>query len=164
MKRPEFIFHYSEIQEDDHSHYPGSRERLSIASSFSRKLGFQRIGIHHELLPPGRRTSWPHAHSQDEEFAFVLEGEPDVWIDGELYRLRPGDGVGFTPGTGISHTFINNTLSDVRLLVVGDSGLKDDKGHYPLHPVRREQLGERYWTEAPAKKLGSHDGMPDAQR
>jgi uncharacterized cupin superfamily protein len=55
--RPAFIKHYSEIQEPDDAHYPGSDELLSIGSPFGRTFGLTRLGIHHELLPPGRRTS-----------------------------------------------------------------------------------------------------------
>mgnify|MGYP003341884052 CR=1 FL=1 len=102
--RPNFIKHYSEIQEPDNSCYKtsNSEELLSIGSPFGKAFGLKRLGIHHEFLPPGRRTSWPHAEKTEEEFVYVIEGNPDVWIDGHLYRLNPGDGVGFIPGTGIS--------------------------------------------------------------
>ena len=63
----------------------------------------------------------PHAESAEEEFVYVLEGTPDVWIDGELFRLAPGDGVGFPAGTGIAHSFLNNTDEPVRLIVVGEA-------------------------------------------
>lgn len=73
-------------------------ELLSIGSPFGKVFGLKRLGIHHELLPPGRRTSWPHAEKTEEEFVYVIEGTPDVWIDGNLHQLNPGDGVGFPPG------------------------------------------------------------------
>ena len=164
MSRPDCIKHYSEIQDDDDSHYPGSDELLSIASSFGKHMGLTRIGIHHELIPPGRRTSWPHAESDEDEFVYVIEGEPDVWLDGTLHRLKPGDGVAFPYGTGIAHTFINNTESDVQLLVVGEKSKPSNRLIYPLNPTRREQLGDRYWYDAPNRTLGGHDGLPDKQR
>ena len=72
------IKHLSECQDPDRPAYPGSEELLSIGSPFSRFFDFARLGIHHEILPPGRRTSWPHAESMEDEFAFVIEGNPDV--------------------------------------------------------------------------------------
>lgn len=90
---------------------------MCIGAPFGRHFGLTRLGIHHERLLPGRRTSYPHAESAEEEFVYVIEGAPDVWLDGELYRLGPGDAVGFPAGTGIAHTFLNNTEEDVRLLV-----------------------------------------------
>ena len=165
-RRPEFIKNFSEIQEPDNSCYKtsGSDELLSIGSPFGKTFGFTRLGIHHELLPAGRRSSWPHAEKTEEEFVYVIEGTPDVWIDGHLYRLRPGDGVGFVPGTGISHTFINNTEDSVRLLVVGDTNRDDNKCHYPLHPKRNKDIGEYLWKDVPNRPLGTHDGLPDLLR
>jgi uncharacterized cupin superfamily protein len=162
--RPDFIKHYSEIQEPDNSCYPDSDERLSIGSPFGKIFGFKRLGIHHELLKSGRRTSWPHAESSEEEFVYVVEGEPDAWIDGDLHRLKPGDGVGFVPGTGIAHTFINNTETDVKLLVVGDTNRDDNKCIYPIHPERNMEIGEFLWKSAPKRKIGDHDGLPDKLR
>lgn len=164
--RPDFIKHFSEIQEPDNSCYKssGSDELLSVGSPFGKVFGFQRLGIHHELLPPGRRTSWPHAEKTEEEFVYVIEGSPHVWIDGDIYELKPGDGVGFVPGTGIAHTFINNTQSNVRLLVVGDTNRKDNQVHYPLHPDRNKLIGDTWWKDVPKRKLGSHDGLPDQLR
>jgi len=65
-----------------------SASALPSAGNFALKA----LGIHHERLPPGRRTSYPHAESAEEEFVYVIEGTPDVWLDGTLHRLKPGDG------------------------------------------------------------------------
>ncbi|MBV8656963.1 MAG: cupin domain-containing protein [Burkholderiales bacterium] len=164
MPRPACIKHFSEIIEPDDAHYDGSEELLSIGSPFGRVFGLTRLGIHHEVLPPGRRTSWPHAESTEEEFVYVIEGTPDVWLDGHLHRLEPGDGVGFKPGDGLAHTFINNTEFNVRLLVVGDTKRSDNQVHYPLHPKRNSEIGSLWWADNPERQLGSHDGLPDAQR
>jgi uncharacterized cupin superfamily protein len=161
--RPAFIKHYSEIQEPDDAHYPGSDELLSIGSPFGRTFGLTRLGIHHELLPPGRRTSYPHAESAEEEFVYVIEGNPSAWIDGHLHQLVPGDGVGFPAGTGICHTFINNTDQNVRLLVVGEASRSDNRIYYPLNPEQRP-LRKDWWEDAPKRPLGPHDGQPDAKR
>jgi uncharacterized cupin superfamily protein len=163
MTRPDCIVHWSEIEGADDSHYQGDDELMSIRAPFGRRFGLTRLGINHERLLPGRRTSYPHAESTEEEFVYVLAGEPDVWIDGRLTRLKPGDGVGFPPGTGLCHTFINNTDAEVRLLVVGDTARADNKVCYPKNPDRaayREDL----WTDAPERPFGDHDGMPDAVR
>ena len=162
-QRPDFIKHYSEIQDPDNSHYPDSDELLSIGSPFAKKIGLTRLGIHHEVLPPGRRTSWPHAESEEEEFVYVIEGHPDAWVDGKMHRLNPGDGVGFPAGTGICHTFINNTDTKVRLLVVGEATKKTNKCFYAFHTERNEQAKKEgwLWEDPPKAVLGDHDGLPD---
>jgi uncharacterized cupin superfamily protein len=158
------VKHWRDIEAPDHFTYPGSEEKLAISASFSIVFGLRRLGIHHERLPPGRRTSWPHAEADEEEFAFVLEGEPDLWLDGTLRRLSPGVGIGFQPGTGLAHTFINNTDKDVRLLVVGEASRRSSRIHYPLHPARNREIGDRFWDDYPPRALGSHDGLPDKKR
>jgi hypothetical protein len=61
---------------------------------------------------PGHRISWPHAESREEEFVYVLDGEVDAWIDGELHRMRAADLAAFPSGTGICHTFLNNGANE----------------------------------------------------
>lgn len=165
MQRPSFIGNYLDFLEDDISCYStsGSSELLSIGSAVGKKLGLVKIGIHIETLLPGRRTSWPHAESEEEEFAFVIEGNPHVWIDGEIFPLKPGDFVAFPSGTGISHTFINNSSTPVRLLVSGEANKETNKIIYPLHPERNKYMASKntFWADAPAKKLGPHPGVPE---
>lgn len=162
-ERPPCIAHFTDIEVPDDSHYDADDELMSIGAPFGRHFGLAKLGIHHERLPPGRRTSFPHAESADEEFVYVVAGEPDVWIDGHLYRLKPGDGVGFPAGTGIAHTFLNNTEAEVRLLVVGERTKPENRVFYPLHPERRP-LHPDWWDGHPTHALGPHDGMPDRVR
>jgi|HubBroStandDraft_1064217.scaffolds.fasta_scaffold00055_54 uncharacterized cupin superfamily protein len=159
--RPDFIRHYSEIQKTQAWRYEGDDELMSVGSPFGRFLGLTRIGIHREDLAPGRRTSFPHAESHEEEFVYVIEGHPDVWIDGVLHPLKPGDGVGFPAGTGIAHSFLNNTDRDVALLVVGEKNERENMTRYPLNPGR-EAYGVPNWPDAPARSLGPHDGKARA--
>jgi uncharacterized cupin superfamily protein len=160
MPRDEkLIVHYSQIQKPDDSHYPGSTELLGIGAPFSRHFGFRKLGIHHVVLLPGRRTSFPHAESSEEEFVYVIEGNPHAWIDGHLHPLKPGDGVGFVPGTGIAHTFLNNTADTVRLLVVGEANKDENRIHYPVNPELRP-IRKDWWDDAPAAPLGSDSPMP----
>jgi uncharacterized cupin superfamily protein len=161
--RPACIRHWTEIEGPDTNRYSGDDELLAIGAPFGRHFGLRHIGIHHERLPPGRRTSYPHAESAEEEFVYVLEGTPDVWLDGTLHRLRPGDGVGFPLGTGQCHTFINNTETEARLLVVGQTPLPENRIIYPRNPERRP-LRKDWWDDAPPRPDGGHDGLPDALR
>jgi uncharacterized cupin superfamily protein len=163
MQRPQFIAHWKEIEDAEAGSYPSSAELMSISASFGRKFGLKRIGIHHERVPPGHRTSYPHAESTEEEFVYVIEGSPDVWIDGELHRLREGEGVVFVPGTGVTHTFINNTDTDVRLMVVGETPRDDNRIHYALHPDRNA-MRKDHWSDWPGRLVGDHDGLPDRLR
>jgi uncharacterized cupin superfamily protein len=163
MQKPDCVCNWRDIQAPDENRYPHSSELLALDAHFSRALGLTRIGIRHQVLPPGRRTSLPHAESNEEEFVYVLEGEPDLWLNGNLHRLGPGDGVGFPPGTGIAHSFLNNTESPVVLLVVGEAAKPDNLVLYPVNPEMKA-LRSDWWGDAPRHALGPHDGVPDAQK
>ena len=155
--RPDFIAHWTELEGEDVSHYPGASELMSIGAPLAVQLGLTRIGIHHERLPPGRRTSYPHAESAEEEFVYVIEGRPDAWIDGHLHALKPGDAVGLPAGTGVCHSFLNNTDEEVHLLVVGERPKDENRIRYPLNPVH-ELTREDRWPDAPVHPMGPHDG------
>ena len=162
-REPACVVDWRKIKNDGTT-YPGDDERMAMWSHLSVALGLTRIGVGHDFLPPGRRTSWPHAEFDEEEFVYVVEGEPDAWIDGHLHRLRPGDAAGFPDRTGIAHCFINNTDKPVRLITVGEASRRRSKCIYPLHPKRNNEIGEGLWKDAPKRKLGPHDGMPDLRR
>jgi uncharacterized cupin superfamily protein len=157
------VIHWAAIEGKDDAHYPGSAELHSIGAPLARHLGLTRIGIHHERLLAGRRTSFPHAESAEEEFVFVLEGTPDVWLDGYLQRLGPGMSVGFPAGTGLAHSFLNNTDSEVRLLVVGETSKPENRILYPLNPDQKPYRDD-WWEDAPKRKCGPHDGLTDTFR
>ncbi|WP_075182620.1 cupin domain-containing protein [Pantoea sp. 1.19] len=157
--RPAFIRHWQELEQEDCPPYPGSDERMAFGAPLGRALGLTRTGIHHERLLPGRRLSWPHAESHEEEFVYVLEGTPDVWINGECYPLIPGDAVAFPAGTGICHTFINNGDAEARFLVVGEANKPDNRIWYPLHPDYAATRDDR-WENPPPQMMGAHEGKP----
>lgn len=161
--RPPMITHWQEIEEAEAWSYSGDHERMSLGAAFGRHFGLERIGIHHERLPPGHRSSYPHAESAEEEFVYVIDGTPDVWLDGVLHRLSPGDAVGFPAGTGQCHTFLNNTDGDVRLLVVGDRPRVENRIFFARNPERRTGRSD-WWDDMPTRQMGDHDGLSDRVR
>lgn len=160
---PNEIAHWTDVERPDGDTFVGTAELRGIGASLASHFGLQRLGIHHVRLPPGRRTSFPHAESLEEEFVYVLEGAPDVWLDGKLHRLKPGDSVGFPAGTGLAHSFLNNTDSEVRLLVVGEANKAENRIVYPVN-LERKAMRDDWWHDAPQRVLGDHDGLPDLQR
>jgi len=166
IKRPSFIVNYKDVMDADTACYEGSDELLSIGAPVGKRCGLNKIGIHIETIPPGRRTSWPHAESEEEEFAYVIEGAPHVWIDGELHQLSAGDFVAFPAGTGIAHTFINNSEKNCLLLVGGERTKKENLIFYPMNKERNEELKNenRFWENHPLHEMGDHDGLPDQLR
>src|SRR5262245_51645943 len=88
--RPPFIVDSARVREEA-GKYPDMDEVFSYGRPIGKAAGLQRIGVHIERLPPGHRTSLPHAEENEEEFVFVLEGEVDAWIDGVIFRMKKGE-------------------------------------------------------------------------
>lgn len=162
--RPPFIRSISEVPEYSHV-YPQSTEPMGPLRRLGKEAGLQRIGINVQRLPPGSRSSWPHAEENEEEFVYVIEGEVDAWIDGRVYRMRAGELAAFPAGTGISHCFINNSDREVVLLVGGEAPKPGSRIFYPINPSRRSDMDpSNWWDDVPQCELGPHDGLPDAAR
>jgi uncharacterized cupin superfamily protein len=79
---------------------------------------------------PGGQSSHRHAHTRQDEFIYVLQGEVVLETNAGAEVLRTGMCAGFPAGTGNAHRFVNRSSSDVLLLVVGDR-TAGDEGIYP---------------------------------
>lgn len=162
--RPPFIRATDEAPEHTHV-YPQSSEPMGPVRRLGKLAGLERIGINIQRLPPGARSSWPHAEENEEEFVYVLEGRVDAWIDGHLHPMQQGDLAAFPAGTGIAHCFINNSQHEVMLLVGGEAPKVGSRITYPVNPSRRADMdASHWWHDAPPRERGPHDGLPDALR
>ncbi len=160
MIRPPFVIRGADVPETQHQ-YPNSDEKMAPSRAVGHAAGLQRIGVHLVRVAPGTRTSYPHAEEDEEEFVYVVDGELDAWIDGELHRVRSGDFVAFPAGTGICHTFINDGDRDALLLSGGECAKSDSRIFYPVNPERRNDMPwSRWWDDVPARPRGPHPGKP----
>jgi uncharacterized cupin superfamily protein/predicted acetyltransferase/predicted N-acetyltransferase YhbS len=158
-KFDKYVGHYSKYQDAfKTSEIPKDFIRV-IDSDIGRKVDFNRVAVHHIVLPPGCRTSMPHAESLEEEFIFVLKGNPHLWLNGFIHDLQAGHAVGFQSGTGIAHTFINNTDSEIHLLVAGDRNKKENLCSFPINPELKAEC-KIWWDAPPTFELGPHNGLP----
>ncbi len=160
--KPNFIKHCDELSTDKSFSYPNDTETFGTGAPLASLLGLEKLAINYEILKPGKRSSWPHAHKVEEEFIFILSGTPDIWINGNLYELKPGDCVGLPSGTGVAHTLINNSTKLVKALVVGEQNVPEDKIYYPMHPKRNQECKKNdfYWEDHPKHEFGTESGIP----
>jgi len=162
--RPSCIVSARDLPEGAHV-YPQSTEQMGPDRSLGKSAGLVRIGVNLQRLPPGTRSSWPHAEEKEEEFVYVIEGEVDAWINGDLHRMIAGDLAAFPAGTGICHCFINNSGREALLLVGGEAPKQGNRIFYPLNPSRREDMNASdWWEDVPHHRIGPHDGLPDLLR
>lgn len=70
-----FIVHALDVPEEEGAYpAPFDGEKLSFGRNLGKAAGTERLGLWQERLPPGRRTSFTHAHSHEEELVYVLQG------------------------------------------------------------------------------------------
>jgi uncharacterized cupin superfamily protein len=166
VRKPEFVAHWRDRFDPKPQMYRGSNEPQGLNAPFGKPAKFSRIGMHLEVLKPGRRTSYPHAERDEEEFVYVAGGRVDCWLDGYVYPMEEGDFVGWRggPGDGVTHVIMNNSDEDALLIVGGEASRLRSRCWYPYHPHRAKEMGDNHWVDHPVPKLGPHDGMPDALR
>ncbi|GGC33854.1 cupin [Siccirubricoccus deserti] len=94
----------------------GGREKRVLGDLF----GLANFGVNLTRLPPGAASSLRHAHTTQDEFIYILEGEPVLLTDAGETPLAPGMCAGFRAGSGDAHRLVNRGTQEVVYLEVGD--------------------------------------------
>ncbi len=95
MKRPAFIRHWKDAESPEQVKPPVMNEPFGYVAELAAATGLSHLRVAHLRLPPGVRSHPPIASRDEDVFFFVLEGAPDLWVDGDLYALKEGDGACF---------------------------------------------------------------------
>jgi len=93
-------------------------------------FGLANFGVNLTRLAPNAVSALRHAHSKQDEFIYILQGNPTLHTDDGQTRLSPGMCAGFKAATGNGHQLINQTSEDVVYLEIGDR-TPGDEGTYP---------------------------------
>ena len=116
------------------------REKRPLGDLF----GLKNFGVNLTRLAPGGESALLHRHSRQDEFVFVLEGEPTLVTDQGEVALRPGMCAGFV-ALGIAHQLVNRTARDVVYLEIGDRSAGDE-GSYPRDDIQAAQTPDGRWV------------------
>ena len=98
-------------------------------------FGLKNFGVNLTRLAPDTISSLRHAHSKQDEFVYIVEGNPTLRTNEGSVRLSPGMCVGFRAGTGNGHQLHNATTDDVLYLEIGDRTAGDEV-IYPDDDIR----------------------------
>ena len=91
------------------------REKRTLGDLF----GLKNFGVNIVRLDPGGETSLFHRHSAQDEFIYILEGEPTLITDDGEIELSSGMCAGF-PAGGTAHQLVNRSHATVLFLEMGD--------------------------------------------
>ena len=112
------------------------REKRQLGDVF----GLANFGVNLTRLAPDAISALRHAHSKQDEFIYILEGNPVLITDAGETQLSPGMCAGFRAGTGNGHQLVNRTTEEVVYLEVGDR-TAGDSATYPDDDLRAEMVG-----------------------
>ncbi len=102
------------------------REKRPLGDLF----GLANFGVNLTTLAPGAVSSLRHMHSKQDEFIYILEGNPTLVTNAGQTPLSPGMCAGFKAANGDAHHLINQTNGSVTYLEIGDRSA-GDVGSYP---------------------------------
>ncbi|MGH7158763.1 MAG: cupin domain-containing protein [Acetobacteraceae bacterium] len=117
------------ITESNATSYP-EPYRDQNRKRWNRHLGehtkLTNFGVNLTRIARGGQSSHRHAHTRQDEFIYVLEGEVVLETDCGTEVLSAGMCAGFPAGSSNAHRFLNRSHADVVLLVVGDRTAGDE--------------------------------------
>lgn len=124
------------------------REKRQLGDFF----GLSNFGVNLTRLKPGAISALRHAHSRQDEFMYILEGNPTLQTDDGCTTLSPGMCIGFPAGTGNANNLVNETADDVVYLEIGDR-TAGDEATYPDDDLQAD-LVDGNWS------FSHKDGTP----
>jgi uncharacterized cupin superfamily protein len=116
-----------------------TRKRLA------RAAGLTQFGVNICTLKPGAASSQRHWHANEDEFAFVLDGEVVLHEDGGETLLRAGDAAAWKAGIPNGHRLINRSNREAVVLEIG-SRAPTERAYYSDIDmmVEDDPTGSRY--------------------
>ena len=133
------------LPESNASGYPapyGEAQTRRFNRRLSDHAGLTKFGVVLTRIAPGGQSSHRHAHSTQDEFIWVLQGETVLKTNAGEQILTAGMCAGFAAGSGDAHHFLNRSERDVLLLVAGDRS-ENDVVTYPdvdMHLIRGQGM------------------------
>ncbi len=128
-----------------------------VAGRVRRQLGdffgLTSFGVNLTRLPPGGLSALRHTHMREDEFIYILEGEPVLLTNTGETALRPGMCAGFKAGDGNAHHLLNRTIHDVVYLEIGDRN-PGDTVIYPDDDIGRALMPDG------SRRFVHRDGTP----
>jgi uncharacterized cupin superfamily protein len=128
------------------SNYPAliaSRVAGRVKRALGNVFGLNSFGVNLTRLAPGAQSALHHRHTRQDEFLFVLEGEPTLVTDAGETPLKPGMCAGFPAGSA-AHHLVNRSGADVVYLEVGDR-TPGDEVFYPNDDVQAVMGADGAW-------------------
>ena len=117
------------------------RQKRALGDVF----GLTNFGVNLTRLAPGAVSALRHAHTLQDEFVYMLEGEAVLRTDEGETLLKPGMCAGFKAGTRNAHQLVNRSASDAVYLEIGDRS-PGDAATYPEDDIAAVAGPDGRWS------------------
>lgn len=124
------------------------REKRPLGDLF----GLSNFGVNLTRLLPGAGSALRHAHAKQDEFIYILHGNPILITDAGEMQLSAGMCAGFKAGTGDAHQLLNRSGEEVIYIEVGDRSA-GDSAVYPDDDLQAVLVEDKW-------KFAHKDGSP----
>lgn len=129
------------------SNYPepfAARVAGRIKSPLGDLFSLKNFGVNLTRLLPGSESALLHRHTKQDEFIYIIEGNPTLVTDEGEVAMESGMCAGF-PAAGLAHQLVNRSDSDVVYLEIGDR-TKGDEGNYPNDDLKAVMDADGKWV------------------
>lgn len=128
------------------SNYP-EPFRSMMAGRSKAQLGdyfkLKNFGVNLTRLAPGAQSALFHRHTKQDEFIYILSGQPTLITEKGEFKMKPGMCAGFA-AQGQAHQLINTTQDEVVYLEIGDR-TAGDEASYPRDDLEAKLSREGSW-------------------
>ena len=114
-------------------------------------FGLRNFGVNYTVIQPGAISALHHAHTTQDEFIYVLDGEVTLFVGAQSMVLKVGMCAGF-PAGGEAHHLENRSDAPATYLEIGDRDATD-KVSYPDDDLIALRTGEGW-------RFTHRDGTP----
>lgn len=115
------------------------REKRQLGDYF----GLVNFGINLTRLKPNAISALRHAHSKQDEFMYILQGNPTLITDDGKSQLSSGMCIGFPAGGDNANNLVNETSEDVLYLEIGDR-TPVDEAVYPDDDIQANLIDGKW--------------------
>jgi uncharacterized cupin superfamily protein len=111
--------------------------------------GLSQFGVNITRIKPNSSSALRHAHENEDEFIYMLDGELILHENNGEIVLKAGDAAGFKAGSGIAHCLINRTDRDAVYFEVGTRA-RSERVQYPDvdFVMERDENGRRFFRKS----------------
>jgi uncharacterized cupin superfamily protein len=111
---------------DEFKHYVAGRVKKALGNA----AGLKNFGVNLVTLAPGSCSALRHWHTRQDEFIYIITGEPTLITNAGEEVLKSGMMAGFPAGEEDGHHLVNRSDEVVIYLEIGDR-TPNDEAHYP---------------------------------